>query len=516
MPHLMTESPTAGPSSLTARTVRGAAWTLSTSLVSRVVGMVGTFVLARYLVPAEYGDVTAAMIVTLSAFSITSLGVGIYLISTPELGRDAVFHATCWFLVTGAAALGISWALAGPLGAWFDAPGLVRYMPIFVASAWLDRLTFVPERLLIRKLRFRWISLSRGAGELLFTALSLTLAARGAGAMSIAWANLARAALRCAAIVPAVPWRDWLEPHRLRWGALRPIIRYGTGVSVGSIATSLMRRWDNLLVSRYFGSAVMGAYNYAYGIADTPAVAIGEQMSDVVAAAFPQAEGAKRQAALVRACTMISLVMFPLAFGLGAVSSTVVDAFFNRRWAGVGPMLLYLAILSAPRPMAQIIQSYLYAGGRVRIVVWLEWLSFGALMAAIAAFGVAFGHADSAAASADVPAGGIDAAVLWTCGAVGAVFVLRTLALLWAVKRLDGVPLRRFLVPLLRPLAACAAMVAAIVAARPELGDLAPVTRLGVEVCIGAAVYLIGARVIFRDAAVDFIALIRSSISRRR
>lgn len=491
-------------SSLTVRTVRGVAWTLSTSLGSRIVGMVGTFLLARYLVPAEYGDVTAASIVTLTAFSITSLGVGIYLISTPELDRAAVFHATCWFLATGSVALAITWALAAPLGAWFEAPGLPRYMPIFVASALLDRITFVPERLLIRKLRFRWISLSRAAGELVFTALSLILAARGVGAMSIAWANLARAGLRTAAIVPAVPWRDWLEPHPLRRAQLAPIVRYGTGVSVGSIAASLMRRWDNLLVSRYFGSAVMGAYNYAYSIADTPAVAIGEQMSDVVAAAFPQADGAKRQAALVRACTMISLVMFPLAFGLGAVSDSVVQAFFNQRWAGVGPMLMYLSILSAPRPMAQIVQSYLYAGGRVRVVVWLEWLSFGALMAAIAVLGAGF---------AGTPLR--DAAVLWTCGAVGAVFVLRTLAMLWIVKRLDGVPLRRFLLPLLRPLAACAAMVAAILAVRPELAALSPLARLAVEVALGAAVYLAGARLIFRDAAIEFIRLVRSSLARR-
>src|SRR5262249_41196013 len=161
-------------------------------------------------------------------FSITSLGVGIYLISTPELGREQIFHATCWFMATGVAAFGVAWALSGPLGVWFDAPGLPRYLPIFLASALLDRIEFVPERMLIRRLRFRWISLSRAAGELLFTGLSLALAARGVGAMSIAWANLARAALRVAAIVPAVSWRDWLEPHRLRMAALRPIIRYGT------------------------------------------------------------------------------------------------------------------------------------------------------------------------------------------------------------------------------------------------------------------------------------------------
>lgn len=501
----MAESTSARPSSLTARTIRGAAWTLSTTLGARVIGVVGTFLLARYLAPGEYGDVTAASIVTLTAFSITSLGVGVYLLSNPDLSRAQVFHATCWFLVTGAAALGIAWAASGPLGDLFHSPAMGRYMPYLVASVFCDRITFVPERMLIRKLRFRWLSLSRAAGELTYTALSLVLAVRGVGAMSIAWANLARAALRTATIVPAVGWREWLEPHRLRGELFRPILRYGSGVSLASIATTLMRRWDNLLISRYFGNAVMGAYNYAYSIADTPAVAIGEQMSDVVAAAFPQAEGPKRQAALVRACTMISLVMFPLAFGLGAIADTVVDAFFNRRWGAVGPMLLYLSILSAPRPMAQIVQSYLYAAGRLRAVIWLEWLSFGALMLAIAAFGAAASHSDWG-----------PSAVLWTCGAVGAVFVARTLAHFWVVQRLDGVPLRRFLVPLIRPLIACLAMVAAILAVRPALGELRPVVRLGIEVVLGAAVYLAGARLIFRDAAIEFIGLVRSSMGRGR
>ncbi|HMG23854.1 MAG TPA: oligosaccharide flippase family protein [Kofleriaceae bacterium] len=491
----MTESPSAAASSLTARTVRGAAWTLSTSLGSRVIGLVGTLLLARYLAPAEYGEVTAAAILTLTAFGVTTLGVGIYLLSNRDLTRSEVFHATCWFLATGIVALGAVWALSGVLGRWFDAPDLGRFMPLFVLSALLDRVLFLPERMLIRKLRFRWLSVSRAAGELVYTALALILAARGVGAMSIAWAYLARAALRFVAIVPAVSWREWLEPHRLEAATFARIIRSGVSVSVATIATFLMRRWDNLLVSVYFGNATMGAYNYAYNLADTPAVAIGEQMSDVIAAAFPHAEGAKRQAALVRACTMISLIMFPLAFGLGAVAKTVGQAFFDRKWADVGTMLVYLSVLSAPRPMAQIVQSYFYAGQSLRVVPALEWLSLAVMMAAIATVG--------------------RISILWACGAVGAAFVLRTLALLVAVKRVDGIPLRRFLVPLLRPLAACVAMVAAIQLVRPALDDLRPVVRLAIEVALGAAVYLAGAVVIFRDASVEFIGLIRSGMGRR-
>jgi PST family polysaccharide transporter len=85
---------------------------------------------------------------------------------------------------------------------------------------------------------------------------------------------------------------------------------------------------------------------------------------------------------------------------------------------------------------------------------------------------------------------------------------------MWAAARLDGIPMRSFLVPLIRPLVACLLMVAAIVLARPALGGVSPAVRLLVEVSIGGAVYLAGARLIFR-AADEFLGLIRSSLRGR-
>ena len=467
---------------------------MSTTLGSRVAGLIGTLILARFLAPDEYGEIMVAVTVTTTAFSVTTFGVGIYMLSNRDLTRAEAFHASCWFLATGVAAQAIVWALAGPIGASFDAPNIGHYMPFFVASVLLDRISFLPERMLIRKLQFRWISLARAASEIVFTVLSLTLAWLGYGVMSIAWAYLARAALRCLAIVTAVSWREWLEPHPLHRATFEKIISSGVKISIAGIAQFLMRRWDSLLVSWFYGNATMGAYNYAYNLADTPAVAIGEQMSDVVAASFPHAEGAKRQAALIRACTMISILMFPLAFGLGAVAETVGQAFFSKKWAEVGPMLMVLSALSAPRPVAQIVSAYFYAGQRLRIVAWLEWLSLGLLMGGIATIG--------------------RIGVLWTCGVVGAVFTLRTLMLMYAVTLMDGVALRRFLLPLVRPLIACVLMVLAIVLVRPSLLELRPLLRLVIEIALGAAVYLLGALFVFRDAAKEFIDLIRSSLGR--
>jgi lipopolysaccharide exporter len=481
--------------SVARRAARGIAWTLPTSLGTRVVGLVGTLLLARYLAPSEYGEVSAASILVLTASSLTTFGVGIYLVTNRDLTRAEAFHATSWFLAVGVAALALAWALSGTLGAWFGAPDLHRFMPVLAISALLDRVGYVPERMAVRELRFGRVSLSRALGELTYTCVTLVLAARGLGAMSIVWGSLARSWVRLGVVVPAVGWREWLEPHRLHLGMMRTILAYGANVSATSIASFAMRRWDNLLVSRNFGPAAMGAYNYAYNLADTPAVAIGEQMTDVITVSFPHVEKEKRAPALVQACTMISVVMFPLAFGLGAVAHTVVQTFFDRRWAEVGTMLMILSVLSAMRPVTHVLTGYFYASQRPSVVLWLEWLSLAAIMAAIPTVG-RFGTD-------------------WTCASVGAVFVLRTLGAMWTAQRLDGIRMSSLLRPLLGPLGACLAMVAAILAARPELRTLSPAIRLAVEVTLGAGVYLAGAMLFFPSTTREFLGLVRSSLSRR-
>ena len=482
-------------SSISRRVVRGVAWTLPTSLGSRIAGLIGTLLLARFLSPAEYGEVSAAAIVIGTATSVTTFGVGIYLVSSRDVSRAEAFHATCWFLAMGVLALAFVSALTGPLGTWLDAPGLARFMPLLVASALLDRVSYLPERMLVRKLRFRWLSVARALGELCFTGVSLALAATGFGAIALAWGGLCRSAFRFAAIVPAAARRDWLEPHPLRLATLRKIVCYGMNVAFTSIAGFGMRRWDKLLVSRYFSPAVMGVYNYAYNLADTPAVAIGEQMADVISASFPHVEQERRPAALVRSFTMISLVMLPLAAGLGAVAPTLVDTFFPNRWAGLGTMLVWLATLSAARPLADVVNSYLYACGRPRTVLWLEWLGLGMVVVSLSTIGR------------------ID--TTWMSISVGTAFVLRLLAALWTVRRLDGTPVSTFLRPLAGPAVTCAAMVSTIAIARHALLPLRPTTRLVLEVVIGAAVYLAGALVVFRPAAMDLLDLVRSSLAPR-
>jgi PST family polysaccharide transporter len=195
---------------------------------------------------------------------------------------------------------------------------------------------------------------------------------------------------------------------------------------------------------------------------------------------------AHRPDALVRSMTLLAIVVFPLAVGLGTVAPTLVATIFDARWRPVAPMLVLLSALSVARPVGWMVESYLQARQKPRLIFWLE----GFKVIALVLFIVTFGRVGP----------------LWTCVAVGVAFAAHALACLWVVREIDGVPLRRSLGGLLPALVACAPMVVAVLAARHLLaryGGSTTGVALGVEVFAGASSYVVAALIVAHDATLD-------------
>src|SRR5262245_39542609 len=289
--------------SLARKAVRGAFWTISSGIGSRAVGLVGTLIVTRFIAPAEYGEVSVAAVLVLTANQFSTLGLGQYLIANPEAGRSVGFHATLYHVTLGLLVLGALLPLGGVLTPLLDAPGATAFLPGLVLAALLDRVGFVPERILVRDLRFGVLSAGRSGADLAFSVVCVALAAVGWGGMALVMGNLARSLLRSSVFVLAVQRRDWLEPGRPDLEVTRKMFAFGLPLSGAALAAFASRRWDNLLVSSFFGAAPAGMYNLAYNLADVPAVQVGEQIGDVLFPSFARLDAERGKRALLRALT---------------------------------------------------------------------------------------------------------------------------------------------------------------------------------------------------------------------
>ena len=482
---------------LVQKTVRGALWTISTGVGSRILGLVGTLVVTRFVDPSEYGEVMVAAVLVLTANQFSTLGLGQYIVANPNSGRGIAFCATVFHVGLGVVAIAGLLAVGGMLAPAVEAPGMTRFLPGLALGALLDRVSFMPERILIRDLRFGVVSATRTAGDVVMTVVSVLLAALGWGGAAIVAGNAARAAVKLVAFLALAERREWLEPNRITRKELRALLGFGVPLAIGAVFHFASRRWDNLLVSRFFGPGPAGMYNLAYNLADVPAIQVGEQVGDVLLPSFARLDAERRPAALLRSLALLGLIVFPLAVGLGVVAPTLIEALLDPRWHPVAPMLLVLSALSVTRPVGWTVTTYLQARQLTRRILWLEAFKFALLVACMLTLGR---HSPLAA-----------------CLAVGIAFGLHTLASLWVVARLDEVPLRRMLACMAAPLSACLPMALAVVGIRHALAGLAlPVLlELVLEVAAGALVYVLFVFAVARAPAKDLLDRLFDAVRRR-
>ena len=481
--------------SLVQRAVRGAAWTTATSMVARVFSLVATLLVTHKIAPYEYGQVSAAAVVVLSANMFAGISFANLLIVDQKAGNSEAWHANVIYQVNGLVLLGLAIPLAPYLSHLLNAPDLPRYLPGAALAIALDRLGAVPEKILVRELNFRHLALTRMLGEVFYGMVTLGAAQLGHGGMSLVYGMLARGTVKSSLFIIAVPWRKWCEPHPFDGAITRRLLDYGAPLWVGGISSYIGSNWDNLIVSRYFGPAAMATYSLAFNLAEMPAAQVGEQLCEVLLPSLSRLDPEHQRRALVKSMRVVALVTFPVAIGLMAIANTMVHAFFDDRWLAVAPLLTLLTVRSLTRTIYYPITQFIQAIGRTGYQMVLSLVHTVVLLSTLVLIG--------------------GRSVLLTCvGVVSCHAALSVLALV--LVRKEGVLLRPIAAGLLRILLSCAAMAAAVLGVRYALAPVAmpAAARLVIEVAVGGFAYAPAAFLLCGDIARDFLSWLRRGMGR--
>src|SRR5688572_28479728 len=161
--------------------VRGVLWQALSFGLGRGLTLVTTIVLARLLTPEEFGLVALALVFVTFAEYLTDLGVAQALVYFERDRRTQ--DAALVVCVASGTVLAAAVLLAAPaIAAFFDAPDVAPMVRVLAASLLISALRQVPVALLRRELAFQRVLVSELARAVVQGAVSITLAATGAGA----------------------------------------------------------------------------------------------------------------------------------------------------------------------------------------------------------------------------------------------------------------------------------------------------------------------------------------------
>jgi lipopolysaccharide exporter len=485
--------------SLAHKAARGALWTVVSSMGGRAIGVFGTLVMTRFLHPHQIGEVSDAAIIAMTANWLTIWGFGQYAVVKGRDGDivEVTWHATVAYVALGAVSLGLVALFGGRLMPFLDAPTAAAYVPGMALAQYIRRFGAIPERVLTRQMQFRASGMAAVAGEVSYTAVALSLAAFGYGGWSIVIANIVQSAVMVAILIRAAGIASWATPTKLRWARVKDMLAFGVPLGVQNIAHGASRYWDNLAISHFFGPSATGAYNMAYNLADIPAIQVGEQIALVLMPSMAGLPPERRPRALERSTALLSLIIFPLAVGLGLIAYPLIELILPANdWQLVAPLLTVLACLSVFRPINWVLSAYLEAESKTTRLMFLEIGKIALLIGGIAA----------------LQSYGVRAA----SGAVGIAFGLTAIAGTALVMR-EGPSPRRMLLGFLQPLAACAVMAAAVLGVHEALvfANLGhPGILLAAMIVTGAVVYVAAALAFCPATSRDLLALLRKALRR--
>jgi len=479
----MSRSPSITPPienvSLHGRVARGAAWILAANLSARLLGAVNTIVVARLLVPGDIGLVAVATIAMQLLQGLSDIGVSQTVVKFRDSGRDDLNTLFTLSVLRGLAVAAILAAAAPLMGAVYDDP---RMAGVFLGVAAFPVITgLINPRFyeLERELKFSREFMATVLNKLAGVAVSVSVAVAFRTYWAIILGLLAGGSVQ---LVLSYGMRPFAP--RLSLKSFDKIFGFTSWLAGVSFVAALNNKLDVPILARMLGAGGAGAYFMGFQLCELAAGQLAAPLSRAIypGLAMMQDDAERMRSGFLRGVEALGLVAMPAAFGLAFVAEDLISVLLGEKWRAAIPVIQILAPVIGLQSLFLASQGYAVARGLPRLVFFRE-LAF--LLIRLPVFIWA------------VIAHGLLGAAFAAAGA-GLLHVGLNLAL---YARVSG---RAFWEPLWsarRTIAAAAAMAVYFLFARDGViaaaGPSAAV-RLGLDVCIGAALYVVALSAIWR------------------
>lgn len=334
---------------LNQRIARGAAWMVGLRLADRVVGFLSTIVLARLLVPADFGLVTLAVAMVAAVAVFGEFGFELALIQNQKADRRHYDTAWTLGLLRGVVAAIIVALVAEPLAGFFGDPRLrnvilaLGLVPLLEGFYNVGTVAFRKDLALNKEFIFRIVPRVAGVA----VTIAFALAWRDYWALIIG--TMAGTALR---LVMSYVMHDYRP--RISFAAWRDIIGFSKWQLVTSIAAFANQKADTMIVAKLLDAHALGVFALAIQISE---MAAAELIAPIKQALFPGYAKIAHDIPLLRKAFLdvygiLVLIALPAAIGIGLTAEFFVPILLGPRWNETIPLIQILVVSGGLRALS--------------------------------------------------------------------------------------------------------------------------------------------------------------------
>jgi len=356
---------------LKSATTHGLFWSFLERIGQQGIQFVIAIILARLLLPEQFGLIAMLTIFMAVAQSFVDSGFGSALIQKQDashLDECSIFYFN---ILVGVLVAGVLSVSAPWIAAFYQIPLLTPLARVLSLNLIINAFGIVHTTLLIKRIDFKAQMKVSMTATVLSGSIGVTMAYQGYGVLSLVAQSLGSNLFRTALLWFFLPWRpSW----RFSWASLRSMFSFGSKILFSGMLDTIYNNLYLVVIGKMFSAADLGYYSRAHQTQQLP---VENLFSTVGRVTFPvfssmQDDKSRLKRGTRKALSTLAMVNFPMMIGLAVVAKPLVLVLLTDKWLPCVPYLQLLCVVGMLYPLHAINLNVLMAQGRSDLFFRLE------------------------------------------------------------------------------------------------------------------------------------------------
>jgi len=328
---------------------KGGIWLFSFRTLQQIISWTTTIIIARILLPEDYGLMEIATVFVGYVALFSELGLGSAIIQRKQITNDEL-SSTFWFTVfLGLFLAFICFMLSYPTVMIFNEPRILRITQFAATIYLLGGILIVPINILNRELKFKQIGFINFIAGTISCVAMILMALRGYGVWTLIGGHFIR---ELAKVILVFLILSWKPKFHFNLKEVKPYLKFGLNVAGARSFRYIYTKSDRFFAGRILGAHILGYYSLALRLSRIPTdriVSLIQQVSFPVFSKY-QNDAVKFKNCYLKILKFISVIVFPIFIGSAFLADKIVLTLLGNKWL---PMIFPFRILC----LAQLVVS---------------------------------------------------------------------------------------------------------------------------------------------------------------
>jgi O-antigen/teichoic acid export membrane protein len=328
---MLSEIEETGKLSIARKAAKEGIWLAAFRFIGQFFSWAITIIIARILVPEDYGLMEMATILTGYVAIFSELGLGSAIIQRERI-TDEELSSLFWFIVFWGFILAlICIALAYPTAYIFGEPKTLKVTQtvsfLFIVGSFL----IVPRTILQRDFRFKAIGLIDTLSIIISSLSMLLIAKLGGGVWTLIGGHITRELIKTIITFKVLRWRPKL---RFNFRQIKGYLKFGLNLAGSSSLYYISSKSDRFFGGRSLGANGIGYYSLALELASIPNEKLVSLINSVSFPVFSRYQKKKDEfnQFYLKLIKVIAFIAFPLYIGGILVADELIPLFLSTKW----------------------------------------------------------------------------------------------------------------------------------------------------------------------------------------